>query len=84
MPTTNRKKIQYGKKDILADADFKNPKIRISMMVDEEVIQAFKKRARETGEGYQTLMHRVLKEASTKPSLEERVAKLEAMNSRAS
>ena len=85
MGTTKKtKKIQYRKKNILSNADFKNPKIRISMMVDEEVIQAFKAQARDAGEGYQTLMHRALREASSKPSLEERVAKLENLTSKPS
>lgn len=79
-----KKKIKYGKVDLLSDADFKNPKIRISMMVDEEVLKVFKERAHESGEGYQTLMHRALREAALKPSLEERVRKLEAVLNKAS
>jgi uncharacterized protein (DUF4415 family) len=84
MRSTNRKKITYGKKDVLTDADFRNAKIRISMMVDEEVILFFKERAKESGEGYQTLMHRALREATTKPTLEERVARLEKTIEKAS
>jgi len=80
----NKKKITYRKIDVLNDDDFKNPKIRISMMVDKEVIKVFKQRAKETGEGYQTLMHRALKEASQKPSLEERIMRLEAKVNKAS
>lgn len=80
----SKKKIKYGKVDVLSDEDFRNPKIRISMMVDEEVIKAFKERAKESGEGYQTIMHRVLREASLKPSLEERLQKLESRFSKAS
>ncbi len=79
-----KKKIKYGKTDVLTDSDFKNPKIRISMMVDEEILKAFKERAKETGEGYQTLMHRTLREAAHKPSLEERVSKLESVIRKAS
>lgn len=70
-------KVTYGKRDLLSDQDFRNPKIRISMMVDEKIIKVFKERAKESGEGYQTIMHRVLVEASKKPSLEERVSRLE-------
>jgi uncharacterized protein (DUF4415 family) len=77
-------KISYGKKDVLTADDFKNPKIRISMMVDEDVIRAFKERAKETGEGYQTLMHRALRDASLRPSVEERLAKLESLVTKAS
>ncbi len=77
-------KITYGKVDLLTDEDFKNPKIRISMMVDEDVIKAFKERAKESGEGYQTIMHRALRETALKPSLEERVKKLESQINKAS
>jgi uncharacterized protein (DUF4415 family) len=77
MTSTNKKEIRYGKRRVLADADFRNPKIRISIMVDEDVIRVFKTRARETGEGYQTLMQRALRQAAQQPSLEERIAKLE-------
>ena len=80
----NKRKIKYGKTDTLSDADFKNPKIRISMMVDEEIIKAFKDIAKSNGEGYQTAMHRALREAALKPSLEERVKKLEALLGKAS
>ena len=80
----SKKKIKYGKVNLLTDEDFKNPKIRISMMMDEEIIKIFKERAKESGEGYQTLMHRALREASLKPSLEERITKLESKLNRAS
>jgi uncharacterized protein (DUF4415 family) len=76
MPTTS-KKIQYGKRDALQGSDFKNPKVRITMMVDEEIVRAFRERAVKEGEGYQTLMNRALREAMNKPSLEERVARIE-------
>ena len=79
-----KKPIKYGKNNALNDSDFKNPKIRISMMVDEEIIKLFKDRAVESGEGYQTLMHKALRDASLKPSLEERVSKLETKVTKAS
>lgn len=74
----------YGKTDLLTDEDFKNPKIRISIMIDEEILETFKERAKQAGEGYQTLMHRALREAAHKPSLEERVTKLESQINKAS
>jgi uncharacterized protein (DUF4415 family) len=84
MTTINKKNIKYGKADLLSDEDFKNPKIRITMMVDEEILKIFKAKAKESGEGYQTLMNRTLRESALKPSLEERVSKLEALVERAS
>jgi uncharacterized protein (DUF4415 family) len=79
MRSTNSKKIKYGKTNLLSDSDFRNPKIRISIMLDEEIIKTFKERAQVSGEGYQTLMQRALREAASKPSLEARVAKLESI-----
>lgn len=73
-----KKSIKYGKKDLLTNADFKNPKIRITMMIDEDIIKAFKQRAKESGAGYQTLMNRALREAALKPSIEERLEALES------
>jgi uncharacterized protein (DUF4415 family) len=77
MTSTSKKGVRYGKRPILSETDFRNPKIRISIMVDEDVIRVFKTRARDTGEGYQTLMQRALRHAAQTPSLEERIAKLE-------
>jgi uncharacterized protein (DUF4415 family) len=79
MPTKTKKKIRYGKKDVLTASDFKNPKIRITMMVDEDIVRAFKERAEESGEGYQTLMNRALRETMMKPSVEQRISELERL-----
>lgn len=82
--TTKNKKIKYGKVNLPADEfEPKNCKQRITMMVDEEVIRAFKSRAKESGEGYQTLMNKALREASLKPSLEERIERVEKLLKRA-
>jgi predicted DNA binding CopG/RHH family protein len=73
----NKSSISYGKKDLLSADDFKNPKIRISMMVDEDLLQTLKRNASEEGIGYQTLMQKILRESVGRPSLEERVRRLE-------
>ena len=73
----NKSSISYGKKDLLSADDFKSPKIRISMMVDEDLLQTLKRKASEEGIGYQTLMQKILRESVGRPSREERVRRLE-------
>ncbi len=73
----NKNSISYGKKDLLSAEDFKHPKVRISMMVDEDLLQTLKRKASEEGIGYQTLMQKILRESVGRPSLEERVRRLE-------
>lgn len=76
--TETKKKIEFGDKDLLSDEDFKHCKVRISMMVDEEVLNAFRQKAAENHEPYQVLMQRALRESLQKPTVEERLARLES------
>lgn len=73
------KKFSYAKNNVLGAKDFspKQAKERITIWLDEEVIDAFRERATAEGQGYQTLLNRALREAILKPSLVERVEKLE-------
>jgi uncharacterized protein (DUF4415 family) len=73
------KKFNYAKNNVLKSKDF-SPKLakeRITIWIDEEVIDAFRARATAEGLGYQTLVNRALREATLKPSLVERVETLE-------
>ncbi|MBI2605476.1 MAG: BrnA antitoxin family protein [Deltaproteobacteria bacterium] len=74
-----KKKISYGNKDLLGDADFdpKTAKERITIWLDEVVLDAFRGRARAEGTKYQTLVNQALREAIHRPSLIERVERLE-------
>lgn len=74
--STKDKKIRYGKKDVLSASDFKNPRIRISILLDEEIISGFKERAAENGDNYQTLIRKALREALKQGSEEERIRKI--------
>jgi uncharacterized protein (DUF4415 family) len=58
------KNIQYGKKDLLPKDAFapKNVKMRISIMLDLDVIDEFKARGAKQREGYQTLINKALRE----------------------
>ena len=72
-------KIKYGKKDLITkeDLDPKNAKERLSIWIDEEVVNGFRKRASDQNTKYQTLMNQALREFLSKPSLVERIEKLE-------
>jgi uncharacterized protein (DUF4415 family) len=73
------KKINYGKKDLIeADAfDPKNIKERITIWIDEDVLDGFRERAKTEGTKYQSLVNQALRESLKKPSLVERVERLE-------
>jgi uncharacterized protein (DUF4415 family) len=74
-----KNKITYGKKDLLTEDDFKNCKIRVTMMLDEDIVNAFKERAKEGTDGYQTLINRALRELLfAEASIEARLKRLEA------
>jgi uncharacterized protein (DUF4415 family) len=58
------KKINYGKKNLIADEPY-NPsdaKVRISILIDGDILLGFKKQAARTGIPYQTLMNAKLRE----------------------
>lgn len=52
-------------------------KVNLSIRLDLETLNWFKRRAEETAIPYQTLINSVLKEATQTPTLEERVSALE-------
>ncbi len=74
-----RKKINYAEKDVLSDKDFKreNIKERITIWIDESTLDAFRERAKEEGSKYQALINQALQEAIKKPSLVQRIERLE-------
>jgi uncharacterized protein (DUF4415 family) len=61
----NKQNIKYGKKDHLPkDFDPKSAKVRISLMIDGDLLQAYRDAAKHTHHGeYQTLMKEKLREA---------------------
>ncbi|OFZ15556.1 MAG: hypothetical protein A2Z20_02770 [Bdellovibrionales bacterium RBG_16_40_8] len=71
--------MKYGKKDLLGPNEF-NPDIakeRITIWLDERVLDQFRERAKAEGSKYQALINQALKEAANKPSLTQRVERLE-------
>jgi len=83
MKSTRKKDIRYGDEDLLESDEFdsKHGKQRISLMVDMQVVEAFKNRADSEGEKYQVLMRKALKESvfgSRVDNIEERLRKIES------
>ncbi len=74
-----KKKINYADKDVLSDKDFEsqNIKERITIWIDEATLDAFRERAKQEGSKYQALINQALQEAIKKPSLLERIERLE-------
>ena len=77
--TTKNKGIKYGKVELDADEfDKKYAKVRVTMMVDEDVVDAFRAEAAKRHMGYQTLMNQKLRESiAGDSSVEKRLETLE-------
>lgn len=68
-----------GKRDLLTEEDLKpeNVRMRISMMLPLDLMDAYKAEAEKLGIGYQTLMQMRLREALSKPAVEIRLERIE-------
>lgn len=79
----SKNKISYG--DVEIDEDILNPKnqkIRITAMVDGDILAALKARAKENGGKYQTILNQVLRDAilgKPEKSFEKRLSRLEKL-----
>ncbi len=72
------KKLSYGQVEIPEDAfDAKNIKERITIMIDQDILDQYRLRAQKTGDKYQSLINRTLREALEQPSLEKRIELIE-------
>lgn len=61
-----KSKVKYGKKNVLPPGEFdpKKSKVKISLLLDGDVLEAYKVAAQSTSHGeYQTLMKEKLREA---------------------
>lgn len=76
--TTKNKKITYGTVEI-DDSEFdpKNVKERITIFLDQDIVDSFRERAESQGSKYQTLINQALREHLQKPSLEKRLERVE-------
>ena len=82
MKSTRKTDIKFGKKDLLAGDEFdpKYGKERITILLDQQVVDAFRKKAQDEGKKYQALIRDSLKAAvftNDKSDLEKRLAKVE-------
>ncbi len=76
--STKSKRINYGKVSIPEDAfEPRNVKERITIMIDQDVLDAYREKAGKHGDKYQSLINRTLREALQTPNLEERVSAIE-------
>ena len=80
MKRIKKTEYKYGSVNIPDEAfEPKNQKVRITSWIDGDVLDALKAHAAKTGEGYQTLMNRLLRAAILDDeTVESRLAKLEA------
>ena len=78
MSTKNKKKISYGKVDLSEDEfEPQNVKERITIFIDQDILDGFRSKAKVEKTKYQTLINQALREACQNPSLEDRVEALE-------
>lgn len=82
MKSNRKKDIVFGDKDLLEvdEFDTKFGEERITLLLDQQVVDAFRKKAKSNGQKYQTLMREALRDFIFKTSkfdLEERLKKLE-------
>ncbi len=82
MRSTNKKNIKFGSKDLLENDEFdpKYGKERITLFLDQQVVDAFRLKAEKTGDKYQALIRDVLKKhifESERPDIENRLKKIE-------
>jgi hypothetical protein len=67
--TDKLEKMQFGDVEIPEDAlNGKSAKVRITMMVDADILEGFKMRAAQEHTKYQTLMNRTLRQGLSAPS----------------
>ncbi len=80
MSTSHKKDIEYGTEDLLAEDEFdpKYGKERITILVDQQVVDAFREKAERQGGKYQTLMREALRMVIFGSKVEERLQRLEA------
>ncbi len=82
MKSTRKKDIQFGDVDLLEvdEFDSKYGKERITIFVDQQVVDAFRRIAKSKGSKYQTLMREALREAifgRSESEIENRLKKIE-------
>lgn len=64
MPSTNKNKVEYAKKDALDHDEFdpKHAKFRVTMFIDLPVLETIRKEAKAKGLPYQTYINQLLRQ----------------------
>ena len=83
MSSIRKKDVKYGKKDLLVEDEFdpKYGKERISIMLDMQVVDAFREKAENEGKKYQVLIREILKNyifGNKEKEIEKRLSRVEA------
>ena len=71
-----KKKVKYVKNDGLENSDFSVSKVRITTMIDKDLLDWLKREAKKRDGKYQTLLNQVLRQA--KGTSPDRLSDLEA------
>ena len=72
------KKIKYGKVNIPNEnLHPQNIKERITIFLDQDVLDVFREKAKTSGDKYQSLINKALREAAKRPDLEARIEAIE-------
>jgi hypothetical protein len=74
------KNIRLGKKDLLPPGGIKREdvKVRISIILDGDLLDFYRKQAKTQGIGYQVLIQKVLREQMQIPSLQDQFSDLKS------
>lgn len=76
--TTKNKRIRYGKFEL--DPEEFNPRFvkeRVTMFVDQDIVDHFRAAAKKKSSKYQTLMNQALREQMEKTTVEQRLESIE-------
>ena len=71
-------RMKLGKKDLLPPGPIKleDVKVRISIILEGDLLDFYRKRAKKLGMGYQVLIQKTLREQMESPTLQEQFAEL--------
>ena len=75
MKSIKKKKVNYGKEDVLGEDEFnpKHAKFRMTMYIDLDVLDEIRKRAAARGLPYQTYINQMLRDTTLGSADEEKI-----------
>ena len=76
--SAKNKNVRHGKVEVsVEEFEPKNVKERITIFIDQDVLDEFRAQAKKSGLKYQTLINQALRTVAQKPSIEERLEAIE-------